>query len=330
MLDVAPMGGALHRRRPATSSADDVSSTPVSGLPLRKGPPGHAPVGGAAAVVRQVCARSGPSSAEGHMVGFADVGLGLAWGLLAVWLLAVVLASRLPGVRARLPLRARLPVLIGFGCATALLLAQAAVVDSVEDSAGPLGLDRSVLDWFLTERSPSATGVMKAVSTVGGTAGMTVLAVIAAGLLWRSRRRATAVVVLVAAAGAGLLVTGFKHLYMRSRPPVVDRLTTENSFSLPSGHALGSMVVLGVLAAVVVLAGRGAVRVGAVILAATAIAVIAASRLYLGVHWTTDVLTGWLLGGAWLTVCVTALTVLQPRSRGTVPPSSTAPAGARS
>lgn len=252
-------------------------------------------------------------------MGFADTGLGLAWGLLAGWLLAVVMTASVPTLRSRLADRTRLPVLIGSGCVVALVLAQAAVVDGVADSAGPTGLDRSVLDWFLAARSPEVTAVMKVVSAVGGTAGMTVLAVITAGLLWRARQGAAAVVVIAAAAGAGLLVTGFKHLYMRSRPPVVDRLTTENSFSLPSGHALGSVVVLGVLAAVVVQAGRRAARGGAVILAAAGIAVIAASRLYLGVHWTTDVLTGWLLGGAWLAACITALTLLQTR-----PPSTAA------
>jgi membrane-associated phospholipid phosphatase len=247
-------------------------------------------------------------------MGFADTGLGLAWGLLAVWLLAVVLTASMPALRSRFSGRTRLPVLIGSGCVTALVLAQAAVVDGVADSAGPGALDRSVLDWFLAARSPEGTGLMRAVSVVGGTVGVAVLALVAAALLWRAGRHAAAVVVIIAAAGAGILVEVFKHLYGRSRPPAVDRLTTENTFSLPSGHALGSMVVLGVLAAVVVLRGRRPGQVGAVTLAVAGVAVIAMSRLYLGVHWITDVVTGWLLGGAWLAACVTALALLEHRA----------------
>jgi membrane-associated phospholipid phosphatase len=261
---------------------------------------------------------------------FADTGLGLGWGLLALWLVAVVLTASMPTLRTRLPGRSILPVVIGSGGVTALVLAQAAVVDGVADSAGPGALDRSVLGWFLAARSPAVTLLMRAVSTAGGTAGMAVLALTGAGLLWRARRRAAAAVVIVAAAGAGILVEGFKHLYGRSRPPVEDRLTTEGTFSLPSGHALGSMVVLGVLAAVVVLVGRRAAKVGAVTLAAAGIAVIGVSRLYLGVHWVTDVLTGWLLGGAWLTACVTALTLLETPSPSPHTPASNESAASRS
>jgi membrane-associated phospholipid phosphatase len=88
----------------------------------------------------------------------------------------------------------------------------------------------------------------------------------------------------------------------------------ETNPALPSGHALGSIVVLGVLAAVVVLATRRTLlRVAAVAVAALGVLTIGVSRLYLGVHWLTDVVTGWFLGGAWLAVCVTTLCVLSRR-----------------
>jgi undecaprenyl-diphosphatase len=137
---------------------------------------------------------------------------------------------------------------------------------------------------------------------------MAVTAAMAVALLLRSRRHVEAVTVAVAALGAGALVVGFKHLYGRARPPVTDQLVVQTNASLPSGHALGSMVVLGVLAVVGVLhIQRPAIRAGVVGLAVVLIAAIGLSRIYLGVHWITDVLTGWLLGGAWLAVCSTAL-----------------------
>ena len=80
------------------------------------------------------------------------------------------------------------------------------------------------------------------------------------------------------------------------------------SLSLPSGHALGAIVVIGIVAVVLGRAVRSPgwrVVVGAV--AAAAILTISLSRLYLGVHWVTDVATSWTLGGAWLAVVVTGL-----------------------
>lgn len=260
---------------------------------------------------------------------FADVALPLSWTVLTGWLLITVFAARVTAVRAALP-HPRL-WLAGSGVASALFAGQALIVDRVEDLAAPGPLDRSLLGWAVAHRSPAATGAMKAVSTLGSTTTMAILAVLGAALLWRLHHRALAGVVLTAAAGAGALVQGFKLLYQRARPPVVDRLIAEPSFSLPSGHALGSIVVLGVLAAVVVILvpQRGA-RVTAITLAVLGTGTIGVSRIYLGVHWTSDVLVGWLLGGAWLAACLTALALLTARPAcSTRPPSPGRPSGRR-
>jgi len=247
---------------------------------------------------------------------FADIGEKIAWSVAAVWALVatVVLATRRTALGRLVPAELRVPVLLGAGATALLLVAQAAVVDHVADLRTPGVADRDVWAWFVDHRAEPVTFVMKAVSVLCDVPGMAVLAIVAAVLLWRSRRRPEAAVVLAAAVGAALLIDGFKRLYGRVRPPAAERLMIETNPALPSGHALGSIVVLGVLAAVVVLVTRrAALRVGALAAAVSGVALIGASRLYLGVHWLTDVVTGWFLGGAWLAVCVTTLCVLTRR-----------------
>jgi undecaprenyl-diphosphatase len=247
---------------------------------------------------------------------FADIGEGIAWSVAAVWALfaTVVLAMRRTALGSLVPAAVRTPVLVGAGATSGLLVAQAAVVDHVADERVPGLADRDVWLWFVDHRNAPVTFVMKGVSVVADTPGMAVLAIVAAAVLWRGRRRPEAAVVLAATIGAVLLIDGFKRLYGRVRPPTAEQLMIETNPALPSGHALGSIVVLGVLAAVVLLAThRTLLRVAAVSVAALGVLTIGVSRLYLGVHWLTDVVTGWFLGGAWLAVCVTTLCVLSRR-----------------
>jgi undecaprenyl-diphosphatase len=243
-------------------------------------------------------------------VRFADAEQWLSVALVALWLLAAGLSKvgRVPRMERLSP-----ATLIGTGVAAGLFTLQAAVVDAVADPAGISAADGPLLQWLVAHRIPAATAVAATISTVGGTAGMAILAALAALVLWLRHRRWEAGIVIVAAAGAGVWVETLKNLYARARPPEASRLVVETNFSLPSGHALGSTVVLGILAAVAVVVLRGAAaRVTAVVLAATLVAAIGVSRLYLGVHWLTDVLDGWLVGGTWLALCVTLLLHRQP------------------
>ncbi len=270
---------------------------------------------------------------------FVDPALVVGWLAAVLWVVwlgaslarAWVATGRAPGAWPRLggvwaaqSVRGRV-VLVGFGCAVWLDVAQLTVVDSVEDRTGLATVDPAITGWFVDHRDAASTVAAKFASDAGGTVAMGVVALLSAvWLAWR-RRWPQAGAVAVAALGAAVLATVMKHVLVRARPPRVDQLVLETTASLPSGHALGSTVVLGILTAIAV----GVIRrpVHRAVLATIVVLVITAiglSRLYLGVHWSTDVLTGWLLGAAWLSVCVTALAILTRCSGHVLRPASAA------
>jgi undecaprenyl-diphosphatase len=228
----------------------------------------------------------------------------------------------------------RRTVWVGALCGSVLLVAQALVVDQVADTGGPpagtgeaggpdgaggpTAADQAALSWSVAHRVGWAVGLSRVLALVGGPGAMAVVAAICVLVLGRRGPRSWAVVVAATGFGAVLLTRGFKQLYARTRPPPDLQVIQYVTHALPSGHALGSTVVAGVVAAVVLLrpgAGRRA-RVLAPALAAAFVLAVGASRIYLGAHWLTDVLAGILLGGAWLAVGVTALVLLRRTSPG--------------
>lgn len=137
------------------------------------------------------------------------------------------------------------------------------------------------------------------ITALGGFTVLTLIAVVAAAMLAiRGRRREAwifaAMVVFAQAASEAI-----KHLVARPRPEVVPHLDLVYSSSFPSGHALMSPVVYLTLAAILA-AGerRTAAKVLILTLAPLLVLAIGVSRVYLGVHWPTDVLGGWALGSA--------------------------------
>lgn len=186
--------------------------------------------------------------------------------------------------------------------------------DNVTDGKGITAIDGPVLNWMLGHRTADLTGVMVIVTDVGGTAVVSAVATVVAGwLAWRHRWH-DALLVAGTTLGAGLLIGVLKPLVGRSRPPMVDQLVIETNQSYPSGHALAAAAVLGVLTVVLIrhLAGR-VPRLLLTIAAATVTAAIGVSRLYLGVHWASDVIAGWLIGTFWLIICLTTAKVVTAR-----------------
>jgi undecaprenyl-diphosphatase len=205
------------------------------------------------------------------------------------------------------------------GVAFAALMAGAAwVYDAVADADGVAGLDRPVLDWAISLRTPTSEAWVTAFTNLGRTLPMVVVGVsLMLALYFRYRRRTVLVLSLVAATGSVSFTLVAKAMVGRSRPPLVDAVPPyEDSFSFPSGHTLNSTVVAGVLAYLVVwLAAQAWQRAVAAIGAVLWALAMGLSRVFLGHHWLTDVIFAWLFGLAWLALLITVHRVLLHRRR---------------
>jgi undecaprenyl-diphosphatase len=116
---------------------------------------------------------------------------------------------------------------------------------------------------------------------------------------------------VVSLVGALVLYNAMKVALARPRPPLGVRLMHVGGFAFPSGHATASAAVYAMLA--IVLTRRGLGQVAPFVAATIIVAIVGASRIYLGVHWLTDVLGGWALGLAW-TSAVAIVVLLLPRA----------------
>lgn len=214
-----------------------------------------------------------------------------------------------------------------------LTLAAGSIYDAVEDGDGVSTFDRPVLQQVLGWRSPDLDRYLTWFTHLGGPLGMTIIATAVTGLMmlrWRSRTPLLLMVITVA--GSLLMTMVGKAIIGRVRPAQVDAVPPyETSPSFPSGHALNSTAIAGIVAYLVVIhLQRRLAKVLTITLAGLWAVSIGLSRVFLGHHWLTDVMVGWVLGLAWLGVVVTAhrmyLTVYVARG-GDRPPGDAAATG---
>jgi membrane-associated phospholipid phosphatase len=169
------------------------------------------------------------------------------------------------------------------------------------------GLDNRIADELHEHATRPLTEFFEALTTLGNGIVLAGVAAIAAYLLARRRYYAEAVLMVLAYVGAEVLSYSLKLAFRRDRPFFTDPLATVSTYSFPSGHATVSVAVYGALCLVLLRRLTGPARV--VCLAATVLLVslIGFSRLYLGVHFLSDVLAGFSVGLAWLALCVVVL-----------------------
>jgi undecaprenyl-diphosphatase len=142
--------------------------------------------------------------------------------------------------------------------------------------------------------------------------GLTVAAVV--GFLLLQRMGRTALFVLIASAGGWTLNSMLKAVFARARPDVVPHLYDVMTLSFPSGHAMTSAAVYLTLGALLMrVAERPIAKAYCMGVAVTATTLIGLTRIYLGVHYPTDVLAGWLIGLSWALACWTVERALERR-----------------
>ncbi|MCU1658169.1 MAG: putative rane protein [Pseudonocardiales bacterium] len=149
---------------------------------------------------------------------------------------------------------------------------------------------------------PGQVQFWKAVTTVGGPTTWRVLAAVAAAALLVRRQWRLAVLIAVTMVGAAILSGVTKSLVHRARPVVPMPVAHVGGGSFPSGHALTSFVAVGLAVVLLVPVLSAAWRVVLIVVGAVVVLAVGFSRLILGVHYVTDVLGGWLIGGLWLAV----------------------------
>jgi membrane-associated phospholipid phosphatase len=184
--------------------------------------------------------------------------------------------------------------------------------------AGPLlHLDASVASWLHAHGTPILTQVMLLVTHAHDPVAIDAYSLIVAIVLAR-RREWSWIVGLAVAAPGGLFLNGLiKHLFERARPSFDDPLLTLTTFSFPSGHTAGAMLFYGTLSAYLLRGHSSRVRNASLALWCLMVIIVGFSRMYLGVHYLSDVLGGAAWSLAWLTLCLIGVRTLQQRAQPT-------------
>jgi len=236
------------------------------------------------------------------------------------------LANRAAAFRYRDYLPVFVIIAVGIGAA---LVAGDAFIDLAElVHAGSPELDHidsEVHAWARTAHTEGATTFFTLMTVIGNPVGLgLIVLIVSVAIALKRRWRWLAYVFLTCVVG-GLLNLQLKAWFARARPDLAEALRDAHGYSFPSGHAMGSTIVFGALAYVAFrVLKHWRARAAALSFACTMIVAIAASRIYLGVHWISDIAAGIAAGAIWLAATTvayeTSRRIRRVRARGSQAP----------
>gem|GEM_PF-281118 len=171
------------------------------------------------------------------------------------------------------------------------------LAERITDGA-KLPFDRPVMMWLRRQHSPATTRAMKLVTNLGGVYAVPAFALASAAYLYRFRHsRRPAALLTVSLVGSTAINSALKALYKRSRPAYFQHIVQEKSYSFPSGHAMASAALA---ACACVIAWPSPWRYPVLAASTVYVPTIGVTRMYLGVHFPSDILAGWCVSTAWV------------------------------
>ena len=160
----------------------------------------------------------------------------------------------------------------------------------------PIAIDYTILAWLHAHITPTYNHTFLVITTFGNAAIIGLTTIVLVAWLTYTKRRSSAVIVFLSVSGAAAANLILKLLFHRHRPDFWPSLIPEVGYSFPSGHA---MISCALLLSIIVITWSGRYRLPAVCASSVLIVLIGISRVYLGVHYPTDVIAGWCMGIIW-------------------------------
>lgn len=177
----------------------------------------------------------------------------------------------------------------------------------------PIGIDTALLLWIHSTATPALDSIFLSITTSGNVEYILPITALLIVYLLYKKQRLHALIVTFGVGGAAAANFVLKLLFHRDRPVFWHSLITETGFSFPSGHAmLSSALILCVIA----LLWNTNWRIVSIIIGVIIVGLIGYSRLYMGVHYPTDVIAGWSVSAVWIVVVLAVTKVASRRYRG--------------
>ncbi|MBR9990805.1 MAG: phosphatase PAP2 family protein [Gemmatimonadetes bacterium] len=200
---------------------------------------------------------------------------------------------------------------VGFAAGATAAIAFGLIAGMVRGGATQR-FDERAVEWLAAHRSSLLDEVMVDITTLGDGVVLIMIVLIASIFLWITHHRWSVYILLVGLIGGKVLNTVLKAAFDRSRPSVVEWLHDVSSPSFPSGHAMGAFVTYGTVAYLVGrLSSTTRLRNVTWIIAGITVLAIGMSRVYLGVHYPSDVIAGFLAGLAWVVIVASSVTTVR-------------------